>query len=228
MSPRWAAAIVLLALPACFGRAWYRPPPPPPRPQENDSLGALPVFHRAPPQQEAAPRIQVVTRADEFTGRTSHELEIGIQDAGTIDDQPVRGSPHDAFTIVGIPGAAEALVTFHTGAPSWQYLRCHHVDALADGIRLALSEADHDGRVLHGGVSEHVSFTVPLETLDAIAAAGRTRFRVCRTIFTLPPHSAEAVAELLRRIRALPVAEAPAEPPASEKSTRPIAFSVSP
>lgn len=201
---RWLmVAPALLLLPACPpSGTWYRPAPRA-RPPENDALGALPV--RGPvvaPQRQPVQRgdvMRVTTETDEFTGRTSHRLEIGL-------------SRTDRFVAFGMTGGPGVLATMQLPANGgWRYLECHHVAALADDARIAPTDVEHDGRVVRGGVIEHIGFRLSPEDLALLAAAERIRFRVCSTVYEFPARSREVFAEFIRRLEPQLVLDEPSQ-----------------
>lgn len=86
------------------------------------------------------------------------------------------------FTITALRVSTDptaALLEFESLHPQARYLRCHQVDALADGEPVALPEFRRDAEVGHGMVFEEVFADVPIATLAAMGRASLVRFRIC-------------------------------------------------
>lgn len=215
---RWLAAssLALLVLPACGPRAWYRSENRWNREEreersaarrEDDRLGQLPVRGQlVDPRAGRIEAARVTTNTDEFTGNVSHHLSLEL-------------SRTDRFAAFAIPGVdfVGASMTLPANR-GWRYLHCHQVHGLADEYRVAPTDVEHDGRVMRGGVIEHINFRLSQQDLQALAVAQHIRFRVCNTIYEFPARSREAFAELLRRMSP-PEPSLPSEEPSQEIDT---------
>src|SRR5690606_22080389 len=126
--------VCLAASLACGGA-----PTPAPAPQTEAATEAR---LGAPQGGPAAPRsARAWTDHDEFTGRTAHRAEIPL-------------GPDTTFTLINPAGSQTVLGAIHTFSRSWAFLRCHSTHGLADDVPLPLTNIDHNGSVIQGGVVE--------------------------------------------------------------------------
>lgn len=135
------------------------------------------------------------------------------RDCSPSQDPPAEGcfvAEHDEFrrytkllgrfragqflvSLISIPDGPDAtdssvLISIHPpSAGSWQYLRCHTLDILADGQPLPIPETRHSGDVHTGGVSEYVSVDIGDAATATLFAAHSIRARLCTDTFELAP-----------------------------------------
>lgn len=165
-------------------------------------LGVVLAMGCAPP-----PGI-VETRADEFTGQTSHVLDHPL-----TSEPPITGVAR--FLVVSADaGARPVTATISVWSESWRYLRCDRVDALADGAPVALGESgrDHGDVTSSGNVIEYVRVEVPWASLVQMASAHEVRIRVCNDVYRGDATFTAALGELARRMYAAEPTAAPATP----------------
>lgn len=74
-------------------------------------------------------------------------------------------------------------IAFRTISPKgWQFLKCHHTNALVDGKPFALPEATHSGDSLEGSqVQESVRVILDWKDFVKVASAQTVEFRICNT-----------------------------------------------
>lgn len=178
-----AIAVLLTAAPSCL-------PTKPPRHRERLYTAPAVAAQRETvrvPSAPVAPTSALLVEEDEFTQQTR---------ATVRDEMPPHGFTVSLLT--QLPGAAEfgAMLVFSRGSADWRYLRCHHVDMLVDGQPLALTDEEHDGRVLRGGVSEHVSVRLDGAALQVLLAAREVRARICADAWTFTPRMMAGFVEL--------------------------------
>lgn len=93
------------------------------------------------------------------------------------------GRPEVIFAgFIPSDGEPVATVSLLTRCRHWTYARCHDLDAIADGKRIALSEEVHDGTVhSYNSVSESVYARLSLSELESVAASDVVEVRLCDT-----------------------------------------------
>lgn len=103
-------------------------------------------------------------------------------------------------TVSRNPARSYITIGFVSHSEDWQYLKCHHLLALADGTAVELGESKHDGSVGEGYVLEFVDVHINLATLTQLANAKEVRFKLCNTLIPLSPGAHE---DLVRFLAAL-------------------------
>lgn len=131
------------------------------------------------------PRVSVSTERDEYTGATTHRLDVWF-------------NSNERMTVLGYGGDGVSVLV-HSFNETWEYLECHSTVGLADDTRIVPRGVEHDGDAMHGGVLEHVTFTLASDDVRIMAHARQIRFRICNTEYELPRGSAAAFAEFYRR-----------------------------
>lgn len=85
----------------------------------------------------------------------------------------------DGQTPIRIPSVL--FLTFRKINSSWEYLRCHDVAMLADGVPVQLSPAEHSGNAGRSSVIEHINVSVTFDTARKLSESQLVEFRVCNT-----------------------------------------------
>lgn len=150
--------------------------------------------------QPPSPDAYVQVREDRFTGDRAVVL-AGLHLIGRTgrpdDDLEVRLG---AAPLAPSP-CTKARLSLRVVSDDWRYLKCHYVDALADGLAVPLGDAEHDGDVLRaGGVSEVIRLAVSRDALIQMAGAKKLEFRVCRDEMVAGPTLSPAIGVFLDRV----------------------------
>ena len=125
-------------------------------------------------------RYLVKETTDRFTGLHSITVSRDYDQHGLPPDGTLMLYMEYVYSENDFPG--EVKVAFLVINRTWEYLRCHGVDALVDGQPLSL-KSEHDGIVGRGYVVETVLSAVPLDDFLRMVNADEVEFRVCRTEF---------------------------------------------
>jgi hypothetical protein len=132
------------------------------------------------PQTTIPPDGQVTIQTDEFTKEIVIRYSTPHFDGGNlIHFMTMKARSGHVFPV-------NVLFDF-ASTTDWEYLKCHSVQGLADDVPLVLSDAEHDGEVGEGYVSESVTTDMELSEFKKLAFAKEAKFRVCNTVFTLTP-----------------------------------------
>lgn len=118
---------------------------------------------------------EVEKKVDEFRGTTTYSgKETTI---GRFDFRP--------FIVIDKNGKDSApFFMFTVSSNSWQYLKCHTVDLLANGKAVVLAEVTHDGSVHSGGnVFESIGVFLSIDAFKQLATAEKAKGRICTEVF---------------------------------------------
>lgn len=131
---------------------------------------------------------EVEVKYDRFEGYTAVILRSSVEGNKEIYGYPGI-SVHSAFkgkTRTESPYKF-VLVSLNFMHKSWEYLSCHSVAFLIDGIPIKTPPFEHKGNVGNSYVFEHLLSKVSLDFITTIAKAKeRIEFKVCNDEFTLP------------------------------------------
>lgn len=89
----------------------------------------------------------------------------------------------------GVVDPSVRVMLSSTSRSGWQYLKCHHVSLLVDGQPYSAQNAEHDGNVGTGYVSEHISFDVPRALVEDMGRGRVVEGKICNTEFTFTPNT---------------------------------------
>lgn len=140
-----------------------------------------------------------VHEVDEFNGRERFIVRAFIRPEASATHSEMHDTGGVAtFLMLGgsMRGGAALLMTF--SFQGWQYLDCHSVDILADGIPVETLAATHDGQVGYAGsVTETVGTGLTRSSLMLMSAATENRVRICNTVYRLDASTAHDLGRLL-------------------------------
>ena len=120
----------------------------------------------------------------------------GINLDGGLEFSAVYSMPGEKPSVPSV-----ILLNLSSSSKEWTYLKCHDVTLLADGKRVELGAAHHDGDTGRDGVRERVSVSVSTLTLLSIARAFILEGRLCGTEFTLRSRELTALRNFASRMR---------------------------
>lgn len=116
---------------------------------------------------------------DEFTRTNTATVQFSIWMSGAV-------LPRGSGVFLQEREGAMLLFTIDHPGP-WEYLQCHRVDILADGVPVPLRAASHEGNVRSGGVVEQISMDVPQRSIAQMASASVLRLRICNDEYRADP-----------------------------------------
>jgi hypothetical protein len=162
-----------------------------PRRRRRIALGGATALLAALSLACASTAATVAIERDEFTGQTEMKAEALMPPYGfTVLLHTTR---EHARTVGG-------FMMFSRSSEDWQYLRCHHVDMLADGQRVRLGESQHRGSVHRGGVLEIISVDLDPAALERVTTAREIRVRVCNDAWTISSELVSAMQRIGREL----------------------------
>lgn len=85
---------------------------------------------------------------------------------------------------------------FSRAGGSWKYLQCNQTHWLVDGNPFPTQGVIHRGKVIRGGVIEHLGQPLTLEQLDALAAATTIEFKICNDEFVMSKEDQEGLRQV--------------------------------
>lgn len=92
--------------------------------------------------------------------------------------------------------AEDFALLFRSRSREWQFLRNHDLYMLIDGERVTVGEAEYDGNVESGGVSEFMRYLVSPDLVKRIAGAKQVELKIGRWEVTLKDEHKEAFRDL--------------------------------
>jgi hypothetical protein len=134
---------------------------------------------------------------DKFTDET--RISVGPFLVGSFKAYFMRGSQLEmsALFFMTKSPVKEIYLVFESSSRDWRFLRNSELYALADGERLAFGEADDtDSRIRGRGVSEAVSYAIPLDAFFKLAKASHAELKIGNIQLELKDEHLEAFRDL--------------------------------
>jgi hypothetical protein len=139
---------------------------------------------------------QVTVEYDEFKRQTIVTLH-----AEPLDSAPSLLAIGSKEEVSKKPEEKNIILNFVSHSEDWEYLKCHELNALADGQPVELGESNHDGSVGEGYVVEYVGVTINLKTLMKLTKAKEVKFRLCNTVIALSSARHDALVKFLAALK---------------------------
>lgn len=142
-------------------------------------LSSLSIVCEAPAQTSAEEAVEI--KFDRFRNYTDVRYP-------SIDQAEKRARNHLTPTwLAGFDGQTPIKpprvlsLTFRRINSSWQYLRCHDVAMLADGIPVQLPPAEHSSSAGRSSVIEDITVRVSFDTARKLSGSQLVEFKICNT-----------------------------------------------
>jgi len=140
---------------------------------------------------------QVKEEVDRFTGKV--KLTYSSEEKIVPD-----GRPHIVLSWNSASSSADIFL-FTGSTREWRYLKCNHVNWLADGAALATGETTHHGEVSPPRrfirLKESIIQTLSLENLEAISSASSVEFRICNDEYALTSSEIDGFRQFLAKAK---------------------------
>ena len=137
----------------------------------------------------------VRTDHDEFGGNT-----FVVLDGMDVVAEGGVGTRQLEFNAIGQPELSTAIISVRSASERWRYLECHQLRFLADGQPVQTAEAEHNGSVIHGGVTESVSVHISAAEIARMASARTVRGKLCNDEWAFSPAQIAQLGEFHRRV----------------------------
>lgn len=134
---------------------------------------------------------------DRFENETMVRLDLELEQAGL--------NLITFFTMLGRSASRPELVVMTLVAKneSWEFLRCHDVSFLVDGVPFASGaseEPHHNGEVGTGYVLEFIAVMLTPERFNLLIGGSKIEGRLCRTEFGITPPQLASLRDFATRM----------------------------